>query len=76
MYSHQAVNSYPLINYEYALVATNQPDPATAAALRGFLLWAVSIEGGNARKYLDAVGLIPLPDFTRALSERQINRIR
>jgi phosphate transport system substrate-binding protein len=68
--------SYPLINYEYALVATKQPDPATAAALRRFLLWAVSIEGGNARKYLDAVGFIPLPDFIRALSGKQINRIR
>jgi phosphate transport system substrate-binding protein len=69
-------NSYPLINYEYALVATKQPDPATAVALRGFLLWAVSNEGGNARKYLDAVGFIALPDFVRALSEKQINRIR
>ena len=68
--------SYPLISYEYALVATKQPDPATAAALRQFLLWAVSVEDGNARKYLDAVGFIPLPDFIRALSGKQINRIR
>jgi phosphate transport system substrate-binding protein len=69
-------DSYPLTNYEYALVATNQPDPGTTAALRGFLLWTVSIEGGNARKYLDAVGFIALPEFLRALSQRQINRIR
>ena len=68
--------SYPLINYEYALVATKQPDPATAAALRRFLLWTVSVDGGNAGKYLDAVGFITLPDFVRALSEKQINRIR
>ena len=34
-------DSYPLINYEYALVATKQPDAATAAALRRLLLWAV-----------------------------------
>ena len=69
-------NSYPLVNYEYAVVSIRQPDPASAAALRQFLLWAVAAEGGNAPKYLDAVGFIPLPDFIRALSENQINRIK
>jgi phosphate transport system substrate-binding protein len=69
-------NSYPLINYEYVVVTTNQPNAATAAALRQFLLWAVSPPGGNAPKYLEAVGFVPLPDFIRALSERQINRIQ
>ncbi len=68
--------SYPLINYEYAVVSTQQADPRKAAALRRFLLWAVSFQGGNASKYLDAVGFIPLPDFIRALSENQINSIK
>ena len=69
-------NSYPLINYEYAVVSTRQPDDATAAALRRFLLWAISPDGGSTPKYLDAVGFIALPDFIRALSENQINRIK
>ncbi len=68
--------SYPLISYEYVLVSTRQPDPGRAAALKRFLLWAVSLEGGNAPKYLDAVGFIPLPDFIRALSENQINSLK
>jgi len=68
-------NSYPLINYEYVVVAAQQPDAATAAAIRYFLLWTIAVEGGNAQKYLDAVQFIPLPDFIRALSENQINRI-
>ncbi len=68
--------SYPLINYEYVVVQTRQFDPQTAAALRHFLLWAVSLQGGNATKYLDSVGFIPLPDFIRALSEKQINLIK
>jgi phosphate transport system substrate-binding protein len=68
-------NSYPLINYEYAVVSTHQPDPATAAAIRHFLLWSIAIQGGNAPIYLEAVRFIPLPDFIRALSENQINRI-
>ena len=69
-------NSYPLINYEYAVVSTRQPDPATAAAIRNFLLWSISPEGGNAPQFLDAVHFIPLPDFIRALSENQINQIQ
>ena len=69
-------DSYPLINYEYAVVSTRQPDPAVAKALRDFLLWANSPVGGNTPKYLDAVHFIPLPDFIRASSEKQIAKIR
>jgi phosphate transport system substrate-binding protein len=69
-------NAYPLINYEYVVVSARQPDPATAAAIRNFLLWSISPEGGNAPKYLDHVHFIALPDFIRALSENQINRIQ
>ncbi|HVY14508.1 MAG TPA: phosphate ABC transporter substrate-binding protein PstS [Rhodopila sp.] len=68
--------SYPLVNYEYAMVSLHQPDAAKAAALRNFLLWAIAVDGGNATKFLDAVGFIPLPDFIRAMSEKQVNRIR
>ncbi len=68
-------NSYPLINYEYAVVSSRQSDGETADALRRFLLWAISLQGGNAPKYLDQVGFIPLPDFIRAMSEKQIDAI-
>jgi phosphate transport system substrate-binding protein len=69
-------NSYPLINYEYAVVSKSQLDGATAGALRAFLLWAISATGGNSEKYLGAVGFIALPDFIRALSEKQIGLIK
>jgi phosphate transport system substrate-binding protein len=69
-------NSYPLINYEYFVVSLRQPNAETAEALRKFLLWSVSLLGGNAPKYLDAVGFIALPDFIRALSEKQIALIK
>jgi phosphate transport system substrate-binding protein len=68
--------SYPLVNYEYAVVSTNQPNQETADAVRGFLLWSIAVDGGNAAKHLDAVGFIPLPDFIRAMSEKQIDRIK
>lgn len=69
-------DSYPLINYEYAVVSKSQPDAATAGALRSFLGWAISQTGGNDAKYLAAVGFIPLPDFIRGLSEAQIDAIQ
>ncbi len=69
-------NSYPLINYEYAVVSRSQPDTATAGALRSFLRWAISETGGNSEKYLEPVGFIPLPDFIRGLSEAQIDHIK
>ncbi len=69
-------DSYPLINFEYAVVSKAQPDAATAAALRGFLTWAISDTGGNASKYLGPVNFIALPDFIRALSETQIENIQ
>jgi phosphate transport system substrate-binding protein len=69
-------DSYPLVNYEYAVVSVDQPDSATAGAIRHFLLWSIAVDGGNAASYLDPVGFIPLPDFIRAMSEKQINRIK
>jgi phosphate transport system substrate-binding protein len=69
-------NSYPLINYEYAIVSKKQPDAATADALRTFLLWSISGIGGNSANYLKPVGFIPLPDFIRGLSEAQIAQIK
>jgi phosphate transport system substrate-binding protein len=68
-------NSYPLINYEYAVVSKTQPDAATAKALRSFLLWAISESGGSDEKYVTPVGFIRLPDFIRVLSETQIGKI-
>jgi phosphate transport system substrate-binding protein len=68
--------SYPLINYEYAMVSIQQANPTAAAALRNFLRWSIAVDGGNAPKFLDEVGFIPLPDFIRAMSEKQIKRIQ
>jgi phosphate transport system substrate-binding protein len=68
-------NSYPLINYEYAVVSKSQPNAAMAHTLRHFLLWAISETGGNSTNYLKPVGFIALPNFIRGLSEAQIAQI-
>jgi phosphate transport system substrate-binding protein len=68
-------DSYPLVNYEYAIVAAKQPDPATAAALREFLLWAIAEGQGNDQRVLDPLHFATLPEAVRALSDAQIRKI-
>jgi phosphate transport system substrate-binding protein len=69
-------DSYPLINYEYAIVSEQQPNPQTAAAISNFLLWCISPQGGSANSFLDPVRFIALPTSIRARSELQIARIQ
>jgi phosphate transport system substrate-binding protein len=69
-------NSYPLINYEYAIVSEKQPSAQVAAAISNFLLWCISPQGGNAASFLDTVHFIALPPSIRARSEVQIAKIQ
>jgi phosphate transport system substrate-binding protein len=68
-------HSYPLVNYEYAMVSTNQASPEIAAALRRFLLWAI-VPSETKESYLDKVDFIPLPPHTWDLSQAQIQQIK
>jgi phosphate transport system substrate-binding protein len=68
-------NCYPLINYEYAVVSTKQADPATAAAIRKFLLWAIAPDEAN-EKYLADTHFIALPAHIWVLSHDQIETIK
>jgi phosphate transport system substrate-binding protein len=69
-------DSYPLINYEYAIVSTRQPNRQLAAALSSFLLWCISPQGGSTASFLEPVHFIALPTAIRALSEIQIAKIQ
>ena len=68
-------NAYPLINYEYAIVSMKQADPATATAIRKFLLWAIAPDEAN-EKYLGDAHFIALPAHIWALSHDQIETIK
>jgi len=68
-------DSYPLINYEYAMVADHQPDAQMAQEVSNFLLWCISPQGGSASSFLDPVHFIALPTSIRARSEMQIAKI-
>ncbi len=67
-------NNYPIVNYEYAVVDSNQPATAYADAIRTFLTWAIN--DGNSPKYLNQVNFLPLPDSVKALSAAQIAKIQ
>jgi phosphate transport system substrate-binding protein len=67
--------SYPLVNYEYAVVSDKQPDPAVAAALRRFLLWCI-LPSEEREEDLEKVHFVPLPPHIWELSQAQIEQVR
>ncbi len=69
-------DSYPIINYEYAIVKAQQPNAAVAAELRKFFTWAISPTGGNAPHFMAAVSFVPLPAAAVQLSTAQIGEIK
>ena len=68
-------NSYPIINYEYAIVSKTQANANTALVVRTFLNWCIMPEHGNAASYLNKVGFVPLPSSIASLSYVQIEQI-
>ncbi len=67
-------NSYPIINYEYAIVNPKQSDPAKAAELKKFLDWALS--DGQSSKFLGSVHFLPLPGSVQKMSRAQVAKIQ
>lgn len=68
-----AVDGYPIVNYEYAVVYSSQKDAATAQTLQAFLHWVVT--DGNNPSFLDKVHFQPLSDSVLKLSDAQIAQI-
>jgi phosphate transport system substrate-binding protein len=52
---------YPIVNYEYLMVRSRQPDADTALAVRTFLTWAIDGGGGSSPANLQAAGFAGLP---------------
>jgi phosphate transport system substrate-binding protein len=68
--------SYPIINYEYAIIKAQQPNAETAKALREFLTWAINPQQGAAPHFMQSVGFVALPDPIVKLSQKQIQKIQ
>jgi phosphate transport system substrate-binding protein len=67
--------SYPLINYEYFIVNPHQPNQRVREALKDFLTWVLSPQGGQRREFLDVVHFLRLPAATAALSRKRLGSI-
>ena len=64
---------YPIVNFEYAIVSTRQPDAGRASAIKAFLNWAITT--GNDQTYLSTYGFQPLPAAVVTLGQRQVGEI-
>jgi len=53
--------SYPIVNFEYLMVQSKQPDPNTALATRTFLAWAIDPTKGSTPANLLSVDFVALP---------------
>jgi phosphate transport system substrate-binding protein len=73
IFAHGA-NAYPIVNYEYAIVDSNQQASAVAEAIRAFLTYSTT-EGNNA-SFLNQVHFLPLPPAVQALTAAQIAKIQ
>jgi phosphate transport system substrate-binding protein len=69
-------NGYPIVNYEYAIVSTNQSSTSTAKNVRSVLEWAINSKGGNSSTYLSQVNFQALPSKVVAQSLKQILSIK
>jgi len=74
MINGPAASGYPIVNYEYAIVKTSQPNATQAEDMRAFLHWTVHA-GQSGATYLDAVDFQPLPASVVSKSDAQIAKI-
>lgn len=68
-------DAYPIINYEYAIIKSDQPNKQVAMQVKDFLNWAISPKGGNAEHFMKQVSFVPLPASVSKLSAENIARI-
>ena len=71
-----ANGGYPIINYEYGIVSTNQSSSSTAKNIRSVLEWAINPKAGANTSYLAQVNFQPLPSKVEAQSVKQILSIK
>jgi phosphate transport system substrate-binding protein len=67
---------YPIVNYEYGIVSTNQSSSSSAKNVRSVLEWAINPKNGSATSYLSQVDFLALPTKVFAQSVKQILAIK
>lgn len=67
--------SYPIVNYEYAIVNAKQSDAKMGREIKAFLSWTILPDDGGAARFLDQVSFVALPAAVEKLSQAQIDKI-
>jgi phosphate transport system substrate-binding protein len=67
------VDSYPIVNFVYAIVKSHQSTPAMARHVRDFLNWVIT--SGNAQSFTGPVGFAALPPGVRQVAAELIAKI-
>jgi phosphate transport system substrate-binding protein len=68
-----ASGAYPIVNYEYAVVSTQQSDAARALTIKALLAWIIT--KGSSPTFLGPVGFQPLPSQVSSIASVLIARI-
>ncbi len=71
----KASNGYPIINYEYAIVNSSQPDSTTAQAVKALLAWCLDPANGSASAFLNQVNFQPLPSSAISVAVNLLDKI-
>jgi phosphate transport system substrate-binding protein len=66
---------YPIINFEYIVVKTNQSSATTAQGIKAFLAWSMDPKHGGSPMYLDPVGFEPLPSGALSVAFSLLKKI-
>jgi phosphate transport system substrate-binding protein len=70
-----AAGGYPIINFEYAIVLTDQSSSTKAAAIKALLSWIISPTGGSGASFLTPVNFNPLPAGAVSVATSLISKI-
>jgi phosphate transport system substrate-binding protein len=72
----KASNGYPIVNYEYAIVSTNQSSATTAQAIKAMLAWALDPANGSSPAFLNQVNFQSLPTSAINVAVALLNKIQ
>lgn len=65
-------DSYPIVTFTWLLLYDQYPDQRKAAALKGFVNWALT----DGQRYGSEMGYIPLPDSVATLARAAVDHVR
>jgi len=70
-----AKGGYPIVNFEYIVLKTNQSNATVAQGIKAFLAWAMDPTKGNSAMYLGPVGFQPLSSGALGISLALLKKI-